>query len=221
MLFLLNHLKDYSTVFLCGAGGIDGNLDALVIPLSPNPEGFQEPIHDIKYYFCKRPKDYKCEFFHLQINKKQKVGIELGDRDIVNHSGRSTPITKLFWQGVPLVTTMSITGHKSESSYRIYARPSTQQKEEALSLLIDSVGTLPLKNDQSLSKSTSQSSLKKISSVTKPFRQPLMDSERNLPLHSNAYAYKPNTKIQQSEESNKSNTTIKNYYINAENVTIN
>lgn len=68
------------------------------------------------------------------------VGIDINGRDIVNHSGRSTPITFLFQKGVPTVTTMSITGHKSESSYRIYARPSNQQREDALSLLIDNVG---------------------------------------------------------------------------------
>jgi hypothetical protein len=71
------------------------------------------------------------------------VGIDLTGRDIVNHSGRSTSITSLFRKGVPMVTTMSLTGHKSESSYHIYARPSNQQKEEALSLLINNVGTLP------------------------------------------------------------------------------
>lgn len=56
------------------------------------------------------------------------VGINIGDRDIVNHSGRSTPITFLFQKGVPMGTTMSITGHKSESSYRIYAQPSDKQR---------------------------------------------------------------------------------------------
>lgn len=76
------------------------------------------------------------------------VGIELKGRDIVNHSGRSTSITALFRQGTSIVTTMSITGHKSESSYRIYARPSTKQKEDALSQLINGVGTLPVLNDQ-------------------------------------------------------------------------
>ncbi|CAG8573684.1 75_t:CDS:2 [Diversispora eburnea] len=101
------------------------------------------------------------------------VEIELGDRDIVNYSVCSTPITDFFT-------------------------------------------TLPITDIKSLSKSTSQSS-KKIPSVTKPFRQPLIDSTRNLPLHSNVYAYKPETQIQQY----KSTTTIKNYYINAEKVIIN
>lgn len=82
------------------------------------------------------------------------VGIDIKGRDIVNHSGRSTPITSLFQKGVAMGTTMSITGHKSESSYRIYARPSNKQKEDALSLLINSVGTLPsnLQEQETLTK---------------------------------------------------------------------
>ncbi|CAG8850386.1 21164_t:CDS:1, partial [Racocetra persica] len=41
---------------------------------------------------------------------------------------------------------MSITGHKSKSSYRIYSRPSEQQKKDALSTLI-SVVDLPESQD--------------------------------------------------------------------------
>jgi hypothetical protein len=76
------------------------------------------------------------------------VGIDIKNRDIVNHSGRSIPITFLFQQGVPMATTMAITEHKSESLYRIYAHPSNHQKEEALSLLINNIGTLPLSNPE-------------------------------------------------------------------------
>jgi hypothetical protein len=39
---------------------------------------------------------------------------------------------------------MSITGHKSESSFRIYSKPSNKQKEQALSHLIATAGDLPL-----------------------------------------------------------------------------
>ncbi|CAG8740121.1 29894_t:CDS:2, partial [Racocetra persica] len=74
------------------------------------------------------------------------VGIDINGHDIVNHSGRSTPITFLFQKGVPIVTTMSLTGYKSESSYRIYTQPSNQQREDALLLLIDNVGLIPLNN---------------------------------------------------------------------------
>ncbi|CAG8834650.1 24837_t:CDS:2, partial [Racocetra persica] len=41
------------------------------------------------------------------------VGIDINGRDIVNHSGRSTPITFLFQKGVPIVTTISLTGHRN------------------------------------------------------------------------------------------------------------
>ncbi|CAG8788206.1 27179_t:CDS:2, partial [Racocetra persica] len=50
-------------------GGIDGNLDSLVIPVPADPEGYLGPIHDIKLYLSKRPENCKCEFFHIQINK--------------------------------------------------------------------------------------------------------------------------------------------------------
>ncbi|CAG8794570.1 12370_t:CDS:2, partial [Racocetra fulgida] len=107
------------------------------------------------------------------------VGIDIKGRDIVNHLGRSTPITSLFQKGVAMGTTMSITRHKSESSYRIYARPSNKQKEDALSLLINSVGTLP-------------SNLQEQETLTKPFRQPLHNTAKaNLPLHINATKRNP------------------------------
>ncbi|CAG8703579.1 8589_t:CDS:2, partial [Cetraspora pellucida] len=50
---------------------------------------------------------------------------------------------------VTINTTMFITGHKSESSYRIYAHPSNKQKEDALSLLIDSIETLSSDSQES------------------------------------------------------------------------
>ncbi|CAG8818140.1 13936_t:CDS:2, partial [Racocetra persica] len=104
------------------------------------------------------------------------IDARLGEK----HVSRSTSITALFRKGIPLVTTMSITGHKSESSYRIYARPSNKQKKETLSQLINSVGTLPSSNDQFLQATPP---IKDKSSLTKPFRQPL--STKNLPLYIN------------------------------------
>ncbi|CAG8644064.1 2420_t:CDS:2, partial [Cetraspora pellucida] len=115
---------------------------------------------------------------------------------------------------VPMVTTMALTGHKSELSYRIYAQPSDKQKENALSLLINNVGKLPSSNLEVLnnletsnnsevlndseisnnsevfSKLRSLSILK--SSVFKPFCSLLQDSSKvNLPLHSNASQKNP------------------------------
>ncbi|CAG8841061.1 18869_t:CDS:2, partial [Racocetra persica] len=136
-------------------------------------------------------------------------------RDIVNHSGRSTPITFLFQKGVPTVTTMSLTGHKSESSYRIYARPSQQQKEEALSLLINNVGTLPLKDSETSNNSSSSSEdlndTRKIKntvstnlfssinpSVMKPFRSPLRNI-KNKPHSSQRVSHKIFNKNNSSE----------------------
>ncbi|CAG8816869.1 36465_t:CDS:2, partial [Racocetra persica] len=101
-----------------------------------------------EWYVDARLEEKTCQLFMKNICRT--VGIEIGNRNLVNHSGCSTSITSLFRQGVPLVTTMSITGHKSESSYRIYARPSVKQKEDALSRIISSIGTLPSSNDQSI-----------------------------------------------------------------------
>ncbi|RHZ86306.1 hypothetical protein Glove_52g174 [Diversispora epigaea] len=36
-------------------GGVDGNSDALIIPVPPDTEGHQGPVHDFKFYFSKRP----------------------------------------------------------------------------------------------------------------------------------------------------------------------
>ncbi|CAG8608938.1 22905_t:CDS:2, partial [Cetraspora pellucida] len=182
--------------------GVDRKLDAFIVLVPPDPDSYQGPIYDFKYYFSKRPKDFNCKYLHLQINKKN----------------------------VPLVITMSITGHKSESSYRIYAHPSNKQKEEMLSQLISSVGTLPSSNNQ-----VATPLIKDKSSLTKPFCQLL--SAKNLPLHINAS--KPvltlgscqlicrNSKLTQESKdqefkvNNDASMIIKNYYINAGHITIN
>ncbi|CAG8795999.1 14110_t:CDS:2, partial [Racocetra fulgida] len=152
-------------------GGVDGNLDLLTIPVPPDPKGLLGPVHDIKLYIDHRPANFTCEFLHLKINKHSKAivkgewyldsklgtktcgnlmksicnaaGINIQGRDIVNHSGRTTLITSLYQAGVPIITSMSISGHKSESSFRIYSRPSDKQKEEALAFLIGTAGKLP------------------------------------------------------------------------------
>ncbi|CAG8846592.1 1242_t:CDS:2, partial [Racocetra persica] len=153
-------------------GGIESDNTGLIIPVPPDPTDFQGPIHDLKLYISKRPENYQTPYLHLRINNKfaydpeepwycdtrlgeklcqsfmknvcNIVGIDTKNRSITNHSGRSTSITALFRQGVPMVTTMAITGHKSESSYRVYARPSGKDKEDALSSLINNI-ELPLK----------------------------------------------------------------------------
>ncbi|CAG8463569.1 19336_t:CDS:1, partial [Gigaspora margarita] len=50
-------------------GGIDGNLDLLIIPVLTDPEGYLGPNHDLKLYLNKRPENCKCEFLYLQVNK--------------------------------------------------------------------------------------------------------------------------------------------------------
>ncbi|CAG8807596.1 6013_t:CDS:2, partial [Racocetra fulgida] len=157
-------------------GGIEGNLDSLIISVPADLKGYLGPVHNIKLYLSKRPANCACQFLHLKINKNiheykngkwyfdaklgqnscsnfmksicTEVGINIKDRDIVNHSGRTTPITHLFHEGIPIVTSMSITGHKSESSYCIYSRPSEQQKKDALSTLIDVVDLPESQNNE-------------------------------------------------------------------------
>ncbi|RIB23154.1 hypothetical protein C2G38_2172050 [Gigaspora rosea] len=162
-------------------GGVDGCSDALVFLIPPDPKNYCGPVYDFKYYFSKRPTNSSCSSLYLQVNKNAKyLGVQLDEKAcrtlkktictivnidlknheiIINHSGRSTPITFLFQKGVLTVTTMSLNGHKSKLSYRIYACPSQQQKEEALLLLINNVGTLLLKNLETLNNSDTSSNL--------------------------------------------------------------
>ncbi|CAG8731510.1 22591_t:CDS:2, partial [Cetraspora pellucida] len=114
--------------------GIKGNLDSLIIPIPADPEGYLGPVHDIKLYLSKRPTNCACQFLYLKINK--------------NIHRRTIPITHLFHEGILIVTSMSITGHKSESSYCIYSRPSEQQKKDALSTLIDIVDLPESQNNE-------------------------------------------------------------------------
>ena len=71
-----------------------------------------------------------------QICESCEINIE--SRNIVNHSGHTTSITHLYQLETPNSTLMSITGHKSESSVRIYSHPSEQQKKDCLSAIINS-----------------------------------------------------------------------------------
>ncbi|RIB07077.1 hypothetical protein C2G38_2147751 [Gigaspora rosea] len=170
------------------------------------------------------------------------------NRSISNHSGRSTSITALFRKGVPMITTMALKGHKSEVSYRVYARPSGKEKEDALSTLISNI-ELPSKqndstaNDQAefsepkkysnltsskLANKVLNDSIKNWNTVTRPFRMPLKNLNQPLHLLPHINAMKDNTlgqrlyehNCQTSEEPN-GNVVIKNYYINADSVTIN
>ncbi|CAG8812823.1 26272_t:CDS:2, partial [Gigaspora margarita] len=110
-------------------GGIESDNTGLIIPVPPDPADFQGPIHDFKLHISKRP---ESPYLHLRINNKfaydpeeswycdQRLGeklcqtfmknicnvvIDTKNRSITNHSGRSTSITTLFRQGVPMVTT--------------------------------------------------------------------------------------------------------------------
>ncbi|CAG8727906.1 28546_t:CDS:2 [Gigaspora margarita] len=134
--------EELKMIFNHKALDIDGNLDSLVIPVPTNSEGYLEPIHDLKLYLNKRPENCKCEFLHLQVNKNTQeyshgiwyidaklgvnmcnnmmknictdVKINIENYNIVNHSGRTTPIIFLFYKGILIVTSMSITGHKTQ-----------------------------------------------------------------------------------------------------------
>ncbi|CAG8844576.1 13685_t:CDS:1, partial [Racocetra persica] len=76
------------------------------------------------------------------------VGIDINNRDIVNYSEQSIPIIFLFQNRVPTATTMSLTGHRSKLSYYIYTQLSDQQREDALLLLINNVGLVPLNSSE-------------------------------------------------------------------------
>ncbi|CAG8832587.1 45798_t:CDS:2, partial [Gigaspora margarita] len=173
-----------------------------------------------------------------------EVGIIIKDCDIVNHSGRTTPITHLFCEGIPIVTSMSITGHKSESSYRIYSRPSEQQKMDVLSTLINVVDLPESQNNEDdgiidsdkiydpKPDNCPNSHIPPKRSVYSKFRSPLKESAKvNLPSHSNATKknlslggkrlIRPSHFKLQNVSTNKGTTIINNYYLDAEHITIN
>ncbi|CAG8803982.1 16382_t:CDS:2, partial [Gigaspora margarita] len=61
-------------------------------------------------------------------------------RTIFNHKALLINTAKgLQYRSISIVTSMSITGYKSESSYCKYLKPSKQQKKDALSMLINVV----------------------------------------------------------------------------------
>ncbi|CAG8845218.1 2869_t:CDS:2, partial [Gigaspora margarita] len=155
--------------------GIEENLDSLIIPVPSDPERYLEPVHNIKLYLSKRPINSTCQFLHLKINKNiheyEDVKINIKDRNIINYSGKTMPITYLFHESIPIVTSMSITSHKSESLYN------------------NSVEDFVNKN-QDLEPDNNNSSGSRVlpkSSVYSEFRTPLKDSTKlNLPFHIHA-----------------------------------
>ncbi|CAG8670779.1 15430_t:CDS:2, partial [Racocetra persica] len=126
-------------------GGIDGNLDSLTIPVPPDPEGLLGLIHDIKLYIEHRPTNFTCDYLHLKINKHSKTIVKnewyldskLGIKTCGNFMKSICNAAS-----VPIITSIAITRHKSESSFRIYSRPSDKQKEDALAFLIESARKL-------------------------------------------------------------------------------
>ncbi|CAG8793668.1 26435_t:CDS:2, partial [Gigaspora margarita] len=224
-------------------GGIEGNLDSLMIPVPPDPEGYLGPIHDIKLYLNRRPTNCACQFLHLKINKDiheyedgkwyldaklgqnscsnfmknicSEVEINIKDHDIVNHSGRTTPII-----------------------------PSEQQKMDALSTLINVVDLPESQNNEDDGIINSDkiydpkpdnrpnSHIPPKRSVYSEFRSTLKDSAKvNLPSHSNATKKNPSlgekrlirpshSKLQ-NVSTNEGTTIINNYYLDAEHITIN
>ncbi|CAG8717396.1 30787_t:CDS:2, partial [Racocetra persica] len=123
--------------------------DGLIIPIPPDSADFQGPIHDFKLYISKHPNDCQCPYLHLRINNKFAYDPEeswycdkrLGEKLYQTFMKNICNIV-----GVSMVTTMAITGHKSESSYQVYTRPSEKDKEDALSSLINNI-ELPLKQN--------------------------------------------------------------------------
>ncbi|CAG8506443.1 9432_t:CDS:2, partial [Racocetra fulgida] len=221
---------------------IESDNTGLIIPVPPDPTEFQGPIHNLKLYISKHPENYQTPYLHLRINNKFAFGIDTKNRSITNHSGRSTSITALFRQGVPM------------SSYRVYARPSGKDKEDALSSLINNI-ELPLKqvdnhienltatqdNTQDnqakllesktnlnlaskLANKVLNESTRKWKSVTKPFRTPLKSlsqssEQQNFQSSEQQESYERS--YQTSEDRMDRNMIVKNYYITADNVTIN
>ncbi|CAG8833317.1 43500_t:CDS:2, partial [Gigaspora margarita] len=125
----------------------------------------------------------------------KSVDIEIQDHDIVNHSDHTTPITSLYQAGVLLITSIAITGHKSESSFRIYLRPFDEQKKEALSFLIGTAKNLLLNKWYHFKSSIVPKNgiiSKPALSISDDICTPLKSTTQpNLPLHSNAFIKNP------------------------------
>ncbi|CAG8499605.1 41064_t:CDS:2 [Gigaspora margarita] len=216
-------------------GGIEENLDLLMILEPLDSEGYLGPIHDIKLYLNRRPTNCNSKWYldaklgqnlcsNFMKNICSKVGINIKDHDIVNHSEKTKPIMHLFREGILIITLISITGHKSESSYHIYSRPSEQQKMDILSILINVVDLPESQNnkDDSIIDSNKiydpkpnnhpNSYIPPKRLVYSEFQSPLKDSMKvNLPSYSNAT--KKNLSL--------GTTIINNYYLDAEHITIN
>ncbi|CAG8445727.1 16649_t:CDS:2 [Acaulospora morrowiae] len=138
--------------------GINGNLDSLIIPVPPDSKGLLGPVHDIKLYIEHQPKNFKSI-----IRGEWYLDSKLGSKTCANLMKSICNASA----GVPITTSMAITGHKSESSFRIYSRPSDKQKEEALSLLIETAGDLP--SIEKFSKNSNElPSSQEFSSVSQP-----------------------------------------------------
>ncbi|CAG8625018.1 13798_t:CDS:2, partial [Racocetra fulgida] len=172
-------------------------INLLSLYLLNHPNGNQQFTLSNKKEFS-RLGEKSCQSFMK--NVCNIAGIDIKNHSITNHSGRSTSITALFRKGVPMITTMALTGHKSEASYRVYARPSGKEKEDALSTLINHI-KLPLKHDDEnlsstvseLSKKVLNDSVKNWNSVTRPFHAPLknINQRLNLSPYINAMKYNP------------------------------
>ncbi|CAG8650113.1 14270_t:CDS:2 [Cetraspora pellucida] len=51
------------------SGGVEENLDSLIIPVPADLKEYLGPVHDIKLYLSKRSTNYTCQFLHFKINK--------------------------------------------------------------------------------------------------------------------------------------------------------
>ncbi|CAG8798605.1 4710_t:CDS:2, partial [Gigaspora margarita] len=153
-------------------GGIEGNLDSLVIPVPADPEGFMGPHKDGKWHLNAKLGQNSCSNFMKNICSE--VGINIKDRDIVNHSGRTTPITHLFRE------------RSLSMLINVVDLPESQDD--------DGVEDLINKDQDSKSDNDifSDSQVPPKSSVYSEFRSPLKDSTKpNLPPHINATKKNP------------------------------
>ncbi|CAG8736425.1 20872_t:CDS:2 [Cetraspora pellucida] len=181
-------------------GGIESDNTGLIISVLPDPTDFQGPIHDLKLYISKHSENYQTPYLHHRINNKFAYK-EDSLLSLINNIE------------LPL---KQVDNHIEN----ITATQNNMQDNQAK--LLESMTNLNLASK--LANKVLNELTKKWKSVMKPFRTPLKSlsqssEQQNFQLSEQQESYERS--YQTSEDRIDRNMIVKNYYIIADNVTIN
>jgi integrase len=98
-----------------------------VLPKCPTNQEFNRTLKEIG----KRIPEFQIPFIK-QITRNRKTRIEetMKWENITTHTARRSFCTNMYIQGIPVMTIMAVSGHKTEKSFRTYIK--AEQKEHAL-----------------------------------------------------------------------------------------